>query len=224
MIIRRCVLLLAGLGALALCRAQKLPVIPYDSTMQDRVVVNGTIENEEAQEYPATYTDKTSGITVNWGFDDSLIYVGLQTKGRGWMAIGFGSPRMNEANMVIGYYTDDSTEVTNQIGSDHSHLPALLSDSAIREAEIDFDDETGITTMEFIYPLKFPSSKGLAIAGLEPGNTCDIILAQNTKTVSLAAKHTNFNTFKVKLADKPQPAPQPKTQQPKTGATPQPEK
>lgn len=224
-------MLLAGLGVFALCRAQKLPVIPYDSTMQDRVVIDGTIDNEEGQEYPATFFDKTSGLTVNWGFDDTLIYVGLQTKGRGWMAIGFGSPQMNESNMIIGYYTDDSTEVMNQIGADHTPARSPESDSAIREAEIDYDDETGITTMEFAYPLKFPSSQGLATSALVPGQTYDIILAQNTKTVSLKTKYTDLNTFKVKLGDKPQPAPQTQPQpqpqppeQPKPQAQPQPKK
>lgn len=200
---RRLALLLAGLGALALCRTQKLPVIPYDSTMQDRVSVDGAIDNEEGPEYPATYFDKASGLTVNWGFDDSLLYVGLQTKGRGWMAIGFGSPQMNESNMIIGYYTDSSTEVMNQIGAGHTHAHSPQSDSAIREAEIEYDEETGITTMEFTYPLRFPSGQGLAISALVPGETYDIILAQNTKTVSLDAKHTNYSTLKAKLADNP---------------------
>ncbi len=228
MIIRRFALLLAGLGALALCRAQKLPVIPYDSTMQERVMIDGTIDNEEGPEYPASFSDKASGLTVNWGFDDSLIYVGLQTKGRGWMAVGFGSPKMNEANMMIGYYTEDSTEVMNQIGANHTHALSPQSDSAIREAEIDFDEETGVTTMEFAYPLKFPSSPGLATTALVPGQTYDIILSQNTKTVSLDTKHTNRNTFKVKLADKPLPPPSPpQTEpqpQPKPQETPQPKK
>jgi hypothetical protein len=203
MMFRRFALLLAGLGALALSRAQTVPVVAYDSTMEDRVGVDGAIDNEDGPEYPATYLDKASGLTVHWGFDDSLIYVGLETKGRGWMAIGFGSAKMAESNMIIGYYTDDSTEVINQVGADSMHARSPQSDSAIREAEIEYDEETGITTMEFAYPLQFPAAEGLAIPGLEPGDTYDIILAQNTKTVSLNAKHTNLGALKVKLADNP---------------------
>jgi hypothetical protein len=189
--------------------ASAQPVIPYDSMMDARVVIDGVIDNEEGSEYPATYEDKASGLTVNWGFDDSLVYVGLETKGRGWLAIGFGSAKMDESNMIIGYYTDDSTEVMNQVGVHHAHARSLQSDSAIREAEIDRDEETGITTMEFTYPLKFPAGEALAIPGLAPGGTCDMILAENTKTVSLDAKPTNSSALKVKLADKPQPT-QPK--------------
>jgi hypothetical protein len=192
------------LGA-ALAFASAQPVIPYDSLMDARVGVDGFVDNEDGREYPATYQDKTTGLTVHWGFDDSLIYVGLETKGRGWLAIGFGSPSMDKSNMVVGYYTDDSTEVVNQLGANHAHARSPQSDPAIREAEIDFDDETGITTMEFIYPLQFPTGAALAVEGLAPGGTYDVILAQNTKSVSLNAKHTNRSTLRVKLADKPQP-------------------
>jgi len=192
------------LGAvLALASAQ--PVIPYDSLMDTRVGIDGTIDNEDGPEYPATYADKASGLTVNWGFDDTLIYVGLVTKGRGWLALGFGSPRMDESNMIIGYYTEDSTEVTNQVGAGYVHAGSPQADSAITEAEIDYDDETGVTTMEFTYPLRFPAGSTLAIPGLAPGGTYDVILAQNTKSVSLNAKHTNRSSLKIKLAQKPQP-------------------
>jgi len=190
-------------AALAFGLAQTAPVISYDSAMDIRVSADGVIDNEDGQEYPATYVDKASGLTVHWGFDDSLIYVGIETKGRGWMAIGFGSAKMHESNMMIGYYTDDSTEVMNQVGSNNAHARSPQSDSAIREAEIEFDDETGITTMEFIYPLQFPAGQGLAIPGLFPGDTYDVILAQNTKDFSLNARHTNKSTVKVKLADNP---------------------
>jgi hypothetical protein len=192
------------LGA-ALAFASAQPVIPYDSLMDSRVGIDGVIDNEDGREYPATYVDKASGLTVHWGFDDSLIYVGIETKGRGWLAIGFGSEKMNESNMIIGYYTDDSTEVLNEVGANYAHARSPHSDSAIREAEIDFDDETGVTTMEFTYPLQFPSSEALAVPGLAPGGTYGVILAQNTKSISLAAKHSHKNAVKVKLADKPQP-------------------
>jgi len=189
--------------ALVLAVAQ--PVIPYDSMMDTRAGVDGVIDNEDGREYPATYVDKAAGMTVHWGIDDSLIYVGLETKGRGWLAIGFGSPKMHQSNMIIGYYTEDSTEIGNQLGADNTHVPSPHSDSAIREAEIDFDDETGVTTMEFIYPLQFPSGEATAIPGLAPGGTYDVIIAQNAKTASLKAKHTSLSAFRVKLADRTQP-------------------
>jgi hypothetical protein len=132
-----------------------------------------------------------------------MIFVGLETRGRGWMAVGFGSEKMHESNMIIGYYTDDSIVVANHIGANYTHANSPKSDSAIVEAEVEFDDETGVTTMEFAYPLAFPYVKGLAVAGLAAGDTTSIILAQNTKTVALNAKHTNKNVLRVRLAEKP---------------------
>ena len=190
-------------AALALASAQT--VIPYDPLMDDRVYIDGVVDNEDGPEYPATYVDKATGITVNWGFDDSLLYVGLETKGRGWLAIGFGSAKMNESNMVIGYYTDDSAAVANHIGANYAHARSPQSDTVMRDVEIDFDEETGVTAMEFVYPLQFPAGKGLAVSALVPGEAYDIILAQNTKSASLSAKHTHKSVLKVTLAGIPQP-------------------
>jgi len=194
--------------------APAVQVMPYDSLMEDRASVDGYIDREE-QEYPASFADKAAGITVSWGFDDSLMYVGLETKGRGWLGIGFGSPKMHEANMIVGFYSDDSAEVYNHVGVNNTHAAVQASDSLLAdwEYEIDRDDETGVTTLEFSYPLKFPAASGLAVPGLEPGDTYDLILAQNTKTISLAAKHTNLSTLKLKMADRPKRA-EPKPAEP----------
>jgi hypothetical protein len=184
--------------------APQVQVMPYDSSMEDRVSADGYVDVEE-NEYPATFADKASGITVYWGFDDSLMYAALETKGAGWLAIGFGSPNMNEANIIIGFYSDDSAEVYNQVGVNFTHAAPAEGDSALADwdYDIDRDDETGITTMEFSYPLKFPALTGLAIPGLEPGDTYDMILAQNTKTISLNAKHTNRSALKLKMEENP---------------------
>ena len=89
------------LGA-ALTLASAQPVIPYDSLMDTRVGIDGVIDNDDGREYPATYADKASGLTANWGFDDSLIYVGLVTKGRGWLALGRSRHARGEGRCVHG--------------------------------------------------------------------------------------------------------------------------
>lgn len=183
--------------------------MPYDSLMDDRVSVDGYIDIEE-QEYPASFRDPATGITVYWGYDDSLIYVGLEAKGKGWLAIGFGSPVMEGANMFIGYYSDDSAEVINHIGKGKTHSAAKGNGSLFEEWEIDYDDETNTTAMEFIYPLNWTGLKGTAINGLAPGETYDIILARNPKTPSLGAKHSQRSHYTFQLAPKPEkvePAP-----------------
>jgi hypothetical protein len=193
---------LAFLTALALGVPANPPVMPYDPLMEDRVSVDGYVDTEEG-EYPATFTDKASGLTVHWGFDDSSIYVALESKGKGWMAIGFGSPNMDESNVIIGYYCDDSAEVFNQVGVGPAHTGLVPDDSFELDAEIDRDDETGITTLEFIYPLAWPPAEGLAISGLVAGDIFDMILAQNTKSISFSEPSTNKSALKFKMAPVP---------------------
>jgi|GEM_PF-559277 len=199
--------------------AQEMPVMPYDSLMDDRVSVDGEVDRED-NEYPAEFEDPGTGITISWGFDDSLIYLALETEAKGWFGIGFGAPKMNESNMVIGFYTDDSTAVYNVVGKDYGYTVAAEADSLFPDWDIDFDDETGVTTLEFTYPLKWSGEdapeifaqnevlKGTAIPGLEPGDIFDLILAQNTKTISLKTKPTQHGQLKFKMAGIPAAVPE----------------
>lgn len=185
-----------------------LPVMPYDSLMDDRVSVDGYIDLEE-NEYPASFTNAATGLTVYWGYDSEFVYVGVSGKGKGWMAIGFGSPQMHEANMFIGYYSDDSAGVLNHVGRNYAHAAPAGNDSLLEEADIDYDDETGATAMEFIYPRQWTGVKGAAVSGLQPGDIYDLILARNAKTASLGQKHGQKAQLQFRLAEMPMPTPPP---------------
>ncbi len=204
------VLALAALG-------QQVPVIPYDSLLADNVSIDGYVDREDG-EYQAEFPVKAAGLTVSWGFDNQFLYLALETKGKGWMAIGFGAAGMDEANMLFAYYTDDSSQMYNLVGDGLTHKVVGDGDSLDLEWDIDFDDETGVTTFEVAYPLtwrgdslagplaKSPVLAGTAIPGLVPGDVYDFVLAQNTKSISLAAKHTHRTKFKAQLAARPAPA------------------
>jgi hypothetical protein len=209
----RALTMLAVLG-LGMAAAQEMPVLPYDSLMEDRVSVDGWVEREDGElEYPAEIKNPATGMTISWGFDDSLLYVAVETRGKGWFGFGLGSPTMSESNMLIGYYTDDSAEVYNLVGVGYGHEVAGHADLMTPDWEVDFDDETGIRCMEVAYPLRWsgegtPGSdnavlKKAAIPGLEPGDVYDLVLAQNTKTVSLAERHTHRASVKFRMAENP---------------------
>lgn len=195
-------LALASLLLAAPPAAAQLPVVPYDSLMEDRVNVDGYVDLEE-EEYPARLVNPATGITLYWGFDDSCIYVALTSRGQGWLGIGFGSPTMHESNMIIGFYSDDSSGVVNHLGQQHVHSAVAESLGLLEEYEIDFDDETGLTTLEFIYPLNWQGLRGAAVSGLEPGDTYDLILARNAKSTSLAQAHAQRAQLKFRLAENP---------------------
>lgn len=195
-------LLTALAAGVVLAAPPPVPVMPYDSLMEERVVVDGYVDTEE-DEYPASFANAATGITVHWGFDDSLMYVALTSKGKGWIGAGFGSALMHEANMIIGYYSDDSAEVFNHVGTGRVHKAVPDSAGLIEDADVDFDDETGTMTVEFVYPLRWAGLKGVAVPGLEPGDTYDLILARNARTVSLAEKHGQRAAVRFRLAPLP---------------------
>jgi hypothetical protein len=204
----RWLLPLLVLAGMLVAQPKEIPVMPYDSLMSDRVSIDGMLDDEE-EEYPATFADKNTGIKVHWGFDDQFIYVALESRAKGWLAIGFGSPKMDGANMMLGYYTDDSAEVFNEVGAGHGHAPAPGSDTLFEEWEIDHDDETGVTVMEFIYPLKFPKIEGLAIPEMIGGDTYDLVLATNGRSIDRGAAHSQRSALKFRMAEVP-PKPEPK--------------
>lgn len=205
------VLLIVALSlGVAQQKESKTPqVVPYDGALAEWVSVDGFVDDDE-QEFSGTLTDPATGITVNWAYEDSLLYVALSARGTGWLAVGFGSPKMEKSNILIGYYTDDSTNLENHIGSGWSHKPANID--LIDDWEVDYDDETNTMVIEFTYPLQWTGLKGTAISELIPGQTYHLILARNPKSSSLTAKHAQKASYTFTLAPKPEPAPEDTTQ------------
>ncbi len=185
------------------------PIIPYDPELEDWVSVDGFVD-VESQEYPNSFFDPITGITIHWGYDDSLLYIALSAKGMGWMAIGLGSPKMDKSNIFIGYYTDDSTNLENHIGVGWSHKPAGGA-NLLEDWEIDYDDETDEMVIEFTYPLNWAGLKGTAITELKPGQSYSLILARNPKSSSFKAKHAKKSSYTFALAPKPEPVPEDST-------------
>jgi len=191
------ILIVAVTVGLGQQRADTLTV-PYDPALDEWVSIDGYVDVEE-NEYPGSFRDPVTGITVYWGCDDSLIYLALEAKGKGWLAIGFGSPVMNGANMLIGYYTDDSAVVVNHVGKGKMHATVKGTAELLVDWDVDYDEETNTTTMEFIYPLNWEGLTGTAITGITHGGTYDLILARNAKSVSFAAKHGQKSSYRFHL-------------------------
>jgi hypothetical protein len=119
--------------------------------------------------------------------------------------------------MLVGYYTEDSVDLYDLVGRGHGHAVAGHADTLALDWEIDFDDETGVTAIEFAYPLTWrgdgaPAAlaanavlKESAIPGLAAGDVFDLILAQNTKAISLRERHSHRATLKFQLGEMPAP-------------------
>jgi hypothetical protein len=126
------ILVLLSLG-LALASAQKLPI------GSSSVKIDGLISDKE---YALTVPLDKMTVYVTRTAD--ALFLGLIAPTRGWVALGFGSDRMDGARLFIGTVTDGTATVSQQLGSGHGHREVsdnLPIDYAIVES-------SGSTTLE----------------------------------------------------------------------------
>lgn len=176
--------------------------VPYDPMIDDLVSIDGAVEEDE---YPESFFDERTGMTVNWGCDDSLIYVGLVAPVTGWIAVGFGSLNRDSANIILGFTNDDTADCVNFLGVKEG-LKQLPSEP--EEWEIDEDNDT--TTLEFSYPLVFSETAGMAIKRLEHGKVYKFILETNATKDDPKAKPTHWSSGYFYLASKEELKPEEK--------------
>jgi hypothetical protein len=181
-------------------------LMPYDPEMESLVDVDGSIDPDE---YPESFYNEPTLITVYWGCDDSLMYIGLKAPACAWLAMGFGSAKREGANLIIGKITEDSIEVGNYLGTKEGYK--LLGDEEDRIVEWEIDEEEDTVTMEFIYPLVFPAESGMAVTKLEHGKVYNFTLGMS-KVLAPKGKQERrtFGTFMIeeKQAIEEEPTPQ----------------
>lgn len=104
-------------------------------------------------------------ITLHYSFTGDKVFLAVTGRTKGWVAVGVGSRRMDNAAIYMGYFKDKG-EFTEQIGKGHTHgdnpgTPAVIS-WIVKE-------EGNFTTLELVLERS---------SVLEPGKTdLDIILA-----------------------------------------------
>ncbi len=186
------------LFTLLTAQPQDTLLMPYEPDMEELADIDGTIDPDE---YPESFYDEPTLITVAWGCDDSLIYVGLKAPQCAWLAIGFGSAKREGSNLIIGKITDDSIEVGNYLGTKDGYKFIGGEEEQIIEWEIDENEDT--VTMEFIYPMNFPAESGMVITKLEHGKTYDFTLGMS-KMVAPKGKQER-RSFGVFMVEEKQP-------------------
>jgi len=128
-----------------------IPTILY--VPESEVVADGIIEPDE---YGFSYLDQSTGVTVHWEHDGTILRVGLESPGVGWVSIGFG-PRnvgMDGANMILAYMGEQgSSVIVDEVGVGHNHMP----DTERGGTDDIIDGVVGqlgnVTTVEFSIPL-----------------------------------------------------------------------
>jgi hypothetical protein len=129
------VLLLAGTGAAAqdaLVATDQLPV-------RDGAIGGG--------EYQVTKTMGSVTVAASLGSDRQL-YLAIQAKTSGWVALGTGSGRMDGASLFLAALQKGAPVLSEQLGKGHGHSDApfeLVSDWKLSSAD-------GLTTLELVLP------------------------------------------------------------------------
>ncbi|MBP7095248.1 MAG: hypothetical protein KBC36_04060 [Spirochaetia bacterium] len=96
--------------------------------------------------------------------DASTLFASVTVRGTGWVALGFGSPKMDGARMVLAYVKDGTAQFTEDLGKGWTHAPT--EPFALARAATEKD---GWTTLEVALPagafLKGPTLEVIAAWG-----------------------------------------------------------
>ncbi|MFQ6134921.1 MAG: DOMON domain-containing protein [Nitrososphaerales archaeon] len=178
-------------------------VVPYVESSE--VVMDGVIGDEE---YAGSYVNPTTGMSVYWEHDGENIYLGMVSKGTGWVAIGFGPENtgMDGANIVIGAVDDASgvLAILDEIGVGFEHYPDTDqggSDDILGKAG---SQNGGTTVIEFVFPL---DSGDVHDHAFQVGGTYGFILAYQKSVDDMAEYHTDHSTPLTLWIEDPEAAP-----------------
>lgn len=153
--------------------------------------IDGTVSPGE---YRHAMTDSTTGITVSWQNDATLLHIGIVSPGTGWVGIGFDpTSRMQGANYILGAVADGVLSITDEFGVSGTLHRTDAQSHVIQAAGREAD---GLTFVEFAIPL---ASGDAEDRPLSPGQTVTILLALSSSQDSFTARHTARSTTTITL-------------------------
>lgn len=164
-------------------------VLPFSET--SNVIIDGEINDLE---YTGSYVDSNTNIIVNWEHDGENIYVGLISKGTGWISIGFGPENsgMDGANIIIGSVDDVSGSLTisDELGVGFEHFTDSEQGGTNDILNHVGSQSNGQTIIEFIIPL---NSGDVFDHAFEIGGIYGFILAYQISDDDIKMYHTDHS-------------------------------
>jgi hypothetical protein len=128
-----------GLLLAAAATAQGTLAVSADSPQIDGVISPGEYSLDVELPRGTLYLNRT----------DELLSVALQSELDGWVAVGLGSRRMNEASIYIGYVDSGEQVFAEQLGRGHGHADAPVAEPIAYQLK---DNQTG-TVLEINFPI-----------------------------------------------------------------------
>ncbi len=151
--------------------------------------------------YSASYDHEVEakGVSFSWKVDGDTLHGKMSAKTTGWVAVGFNpSSKMKDANYILGYVKDGTTEVVDHFGdkaTGHSADEKLGGSSDV--TLVGGSEDGGTTTIEFTIPLdsgdKFDSALSL------DGDTL-LLLSYGPDRDSFKPRHRNKASITVNLS------------------------
>jgi len=145
-------------------------------------------------EYRHTMTEPTTGISVSWQNDASILYVSLTSPGTGWVGIGFDPvSKMQGANFILAAVAGGLLSIDDEFGiAQTSHRADALS-NVIQAAG---QEAGGATIVEFAIPLASGDAEDKTLA---PGQTVTVLLAYSAGDDSFTARHSARSSTTITL-------------------------
>ena len=117
---------------------------------QDRLIVSGvgaSIDGVISQdEYGLSIEMRRATLYLNR--TEEVLSVAVQSELDGWVAVGLGSQRMDEASIYIGYVQSGQGVFASQIGRGHGHSDSRVAQPIAFELK---EDRSG-TVLELSFP------------------------------------------------------------------------
>lgn len=108
--------------------------------------MDGTLQEGE---YPSQI--ELAKMRVSVGYQGKTLYMALEGETGGWVALGLGSSRMNQADMIIGFVLRGLPTLREQKGIFHGHRDT--EDMKLQAWGMTEEDDPVTTVMELQLPL-----------------------------------------------------------------------
>ena len=130
--------------------AQANPSLSPSSSLP---VVDGAVASGEYQ-FTTVVSDMTLGATLG---TDGNLYLSIQAKTGGWVALGVGGQKMNGSRLFIAYDTGSKQSFSEEKGMGHFHVKD--KDSVVSKWVVKKDGD--VTTLELVLPASAAVDKGV---------------------------------------------------------------
>jgi hypothetical protein len=105
-------------------------------------------------EYSYSHSAQNMKVHLNWNGGD--LYVAIEAKTAGWVAVGLNAKKMDSAHILIGFVDGSNVVFKEQVGTGHAHR-----DTKTRYVdEYEMTESRGMTTMEARLPASDIISSG----------------------------------------------------------------